>query len=57
MSNEPVNVVDDAASPSGKSLLVRGVLFYLVPQGSLTDEQWAAKLQAKANIFAASLGD
>lgn len=57
MSNEPFEVVDDEASPSGKSLLVRGRSFYLSPQGGLTDEEWADKLQAKANVFATLVGE
>jgi len=50
--NEPYEIVDDAASPSGKSLVVRNRNFFLGVQGSLTNEEWEAKLQAKANYFA-----
>lgn len=53
MTNEPVVVVDDSESPSGKSLLVRGTLFHLSVQNGLTDAEWQDKLQAKANYFAA----
>lgn len=37
-----------------RTMTVRGVEFMVSPQ-SLPDDEWAAKLQAKANAWAASL--
>lgn len=51
--SEPYEIVTDPESPTGKSLLVRGCRYFLSDRDErVTDAEWAAKLQAKANRFA-----
>jgi hypothetical protein len=53
MADQPYDIIEE--NPDGTAVMaVLGVEFLISPQ-SLPDEEWALKLQAKANLFAETI--
>lgn len=52
---EPYEIIDCAETVSGKAMIVRGKTFFLGDKNGFSDEVWAEKLQAKANLFASQM--
>lgn len=50
--SEPYEIVPDSDSPTGESMVVRGIKYFLGDQDGFPSDIWLAKLQAKAEYFA-----